>query len=176
MILRRCLFVLLIEIMPIFLIAQVEKQKPVLHWDFFKNDKPNGAIRDAITTYSINYKYYATKISGTSIKLSFNISLDLDTAKSYYNAALKFKSDALLKHEQGHVDIGFMHAAKLDSILKQTSFSTMDYRKKIESIFQEVLVAMKAENRQYDEETSHGTNPSNQEKWNSYLKVKTPYN
>lgn len=66
-------------------------QKPlakrvVLDWKFFKNDRPHTSRYMAYTWYHLTYKYTVvpTDTTNEKINLRFEVTLAMDTAKSYF--------------------------------------------------------------------------------------------
>lgn len=161
------LMFLFFALTPFFLLAQ---ERPILDWNFFKNDKPANAEHQAFTWSNISYQFKSAKPNGENIDFVFNVTLKADTAKSYFQKSKRLANDtALLKHEQGHVDISFIYTIKLKEIFTKSTFSIKNYKTEIKNIFDRVLEEMRAEQIKYDAETNHSKNLQQQKKWDLFL-------
>lgn len=154
-------------------------QKPlakrvVLDWKFFKNDRPHTSRYTAYTWYRLTYKYttFPTDTADEKIALRFEVSLLMDTAKSYFQFNRRSNGQKILKHEQGHADIGVLFAERLKKAFAEQEFLRRNYRETITMIFHEVWAAMQNENNRYDNETDHGNNSHAQRMWDLYFDSK----
>ena len=154
-------------------------QKPltkrvVLDWKFFKNDRPHASRYMAYTWYNLTYKYTAipTDTTNEKINVRFEVSLAMDTTKSYFQFSRRANGQKKLKHEQGHADIGVLYAEKLKKAFAEKEFLKRNYRETITMIFHEVWAAMQNENNRYDDETDHGNNSRTQRMWDLYFDSK----
>ncbi|QIL37893.1 hypothetical protein G7074_00490 [Pedobacter sp. HDW13] len=144
-----------------------------LTWDAFKNDKPLSAKFDAKTWYHLNYYYRVRGVVKNRIKLDFDVRLFLDTAESYFDFNTKYKNLRLLNHEQGHADIGFIYANKLQHTLQKHVYYKKDFTVEMKKIFDSILMQMTLENRKYDVESNYGFDNVGQNKWDNYFKLNT---
>jgi len=143
--------------------------KKTLTWAFFRNDRPVGETMDALTWYKISYSGSIIGSNSVTVKMNFKTSLDLDTSKSFFNSNKRFRDTKLLKHEQGHADIGFIYACKLRDSLNRTVFVKNKIPVTIDKVFKSIYEEMNRKNREYDIETDHGKNEKVQERWNLYF-------
>eukprot|EP00828_Plagiopyla_frontata_P013833 TRINITY_DN18332_c0_g1_i1.p3 TRINITY_DN18332_c0_g1~~TRINITY_DN18332_c0_g1_i1.p3 ORF type:complete len:119 (-),score=16.23 TRINITY_DN18332_c0_g1_i1:14-370(-) len=79
------------------------------------------------------------------------------------------KNAALLKHEQGHYDIGVLCALQFKKRAAEQQFSKSLYKLQVESLFQQTLQEFLIFERQYDRETRHYRNVEKQKEWNQYF-------
>ena len=162
------LLILLFILFPFTMLAQ---ERPVLDWNFFRNDRPANAPHQALTWYNLSYRYKPLRFEGDQVYLQFEVSLKMDSVRSYFDVNRKRLPDyELLKHEQGHADIGFLYALKLKEAFEKATFSRKDYQQAVRKIFDEVYGQMNAENIRYDSETDHSKNKNGQRNWDQYLK------
>jgi hypothetical protein len=149
-------------------------KRVILDWKFFKNDRPHTSRYTAYTSYRLTYKYSILPTDSTDEKMSlrFEVSLLLDTAKSYFQFSRRADGQKILKHEQGHADIGVLHAEKLKQAFAEKTFFKRNYRETISMVFYEVWAAMQTENKRYDEETEGSNNSQAQRMWDLYFDSK----
>ncbi|MDQ7948136.1 MAG: DUF922 domain-containing protein [Pedobacter sp.] len=159
-------FLILLSIFPFFAAAQ---ERPILDWNFFKNDRPANAEHQAYTWAIVSYRYQPTQLKGDKMEVQFEVKLKMDTARSYFQADKRAAGSKLLKHEQGHADISCIYARKLKEKFTSATYSANHYQKEIKAIFDEVFAEMNAEQLRYDAETNHSMNASAQQKWDSYF-------
>jgi predicted secreted Zn-dependent protease len=164
---KKLKLVILLIIAPFFAMAQ---ERQILDWAFFKNDRPANAEHQAFTWSNISYQYKYLKTDGEKIEFQFNVTLKMDTAKSYFEKNKRLMNDTrLLQHEQGHADIAFIYALKLKEIFAKTSFSTKNYQNEIKNVFAKILEDMRADQLKYDAESEHSKNQEGQKKWDLYF-------
>jgi hypothetical protein len=168
---RQILFLCLFSISCLNTLFPQEKIKRItITWDFYRRDKPNHSKHSAFTSYHFNLKTRLIKVVNNRLLLDFDVVFKLDTLKSYMDFAKMKKDESLLRHEQGHADIGILYARKLELSLKDAVFFKSGYNEKISKIFKEINSLMLKTNTNYDKETFFGTNEVKQEAWNKLLK------
>jgi hypothetical protein len=149
----------------------VSVKKIILTWDFFVNDKPPDAKFDALTFIYLTNRFQGVGTSGAKLKFTFDVSVTLDTAKSYFGYEGKYRQFQTLKHEQGHVDLAVLYARKLLDALLKNVYTKTDYQSKIHTIYENYRELLELEQVKYDAETEHGTNSLKQNEWNLYFKA-----
>ena len=75
----------------------------------------------------------------------------------------------LLKHEQGHFDIGLICQLEMIRQLNSIVFFKSDFQIKIQSVFSSILDKYISLGIKYDEETDHSKNREFQENWNNFF-------
>jgi hypothetical protein len=80
------------------------------------------------------------------------------------------KTDDLLKHEQGHFNIGRLCMMELAQKIKLTRVRLADMKIKMDALFKEIISQYKEMDVQYDAETLHGNNKEAQERWDLFFK------
>jgi len=156
---------------PVFCFSQTsdQLQRPVLDWAFFRNDKPADREHEAMVFYNINYKYTPSGGTKDSLLFKFDVTLQMDSVRSYFLSTKRFKNTQLLAHEQGHADIAYVYANRLKSEFYNTKYAIGTYKDQINMIFTKVYEDMKNENVLYDLETNHSRNAAEQVRW--YKKI-----
>ncbi len=120
----------------------------------FKGAVPPGTPWAATTSSMIHFAYETMngKVSGVSVYASFI------PAKSW----MKKKIPAVLTHEQLHFDITEVFTRKLYEDVTKDPFASKD---KLNTFFKKENSLCDNMQRQYDEETDHGTIENAQKQW-----------
>lgn len=134
----------------------------------FKETVPPSSPWAATTQSMINFSYAEVngKLSNVVVYASFI------PEKSW----MKKRIPEVLGHEQVHFDITEVFARKFyHKVIKETSFS----RERLRNLFKAENSACDEFQKQYDEETEHGTKEDMQEKWrervSKLLETTPPY-
>jgi hypothetical protein len=147
------------------------KDLPVLTSDFFKGSKPEGSPYAANIYIRIDYRYISTEeVSDNKILLKFKINVWPDSTKSHFpkSGLSKEQIDGLLKHEFGHIIIGFIIGNDIQNRLAGFTY-TRNYPNEVRHNFNLLLNELNLLHEQYDNATSHGANKSSQELWDKKL-------
>lgn len=139
-----------------------------LTWDDFTGRVDKSSVHDAVTTYTYNYKYKGRKVEGDSARFEgLEIVLELDAKNSW---AKKGKlTDDLLKHEQGHFNIGIMHAREVLKAMQALRFTPATYTAGLQRVINDAAKKYNAMTLQYDKETDHSKNKEQQQKWDAFF-------
>jgi hypothetical protein len=139
-----------------------------LTWNDFKGEPDNHSPYHAFTIWKI--------------KAEINIKFRQDTAVFSFHVYAEFKdsswvmegkkSDYLLKHEQGHFDIGKLCAMEITETIKRTIFLKTEFPAKYTAILEDIQEKYHLLNLQYDSETNHSHDKDGQNKWNTFFKEK----
>ena len=144
------------------LIGGVPGNRP-LTWDDFTGRPDNGSSHEAYTFWNINYVYAGTKYkSDTAVLIGTNVKLELNGTASWIKKGKE--TNDLLKHEQGHLDIGRLSAIALQQAFNNTVFFKNDLQTKLSAVFAEVFKKYKDMGQLYDDETAHSRNKEEQER------------
>ena len=139
-----------------------------LEWTDFKGQPEASSPYFANTRWNIGYTMPNIKVSGDSIPLTgFVVKLELDSKGSWVKTGKE--TPGLLKHEQGHFDIGRLCQLELVSILNKTWVVPTQLSTKVGGIFQTIMDKYHNMGIQYDKETDHNLNAEAQEQWNGFL-------
>lgn len=140
----------------------------LLSWDDFKGRPDQNSAHDAYTFWNINYSLNGMTLKGDTVKIgSFAVTLTLDEKQSWIKP--QKQTDLLLKHEQGHFDIGLICQREMIRQLNSTVFFKYGLQEKIQTIFSTVLDKYQLSGQQYDKETDHSKNLQAQESWNAFF-------
>jgi hypothetical protein len=82
--------------------------------------------------------------------------------------------DEILRHEQGHYLIAYLEQQELLRTVSKTVFYS-DYQYVAKNIFDRVDAKYKQLNYNYDEDTQHMLNKTQQQSWNAYFKKRLDY-
>ena len=144
--------------------------------DFQGVPRSNGSGVIAYTNCTIDFRYEAAHKNGYYL-LNFNIRLLMNRDRSWMDKA-KVTSQAMLaeilKHEQGHYIIAYMEQQELLRIVGRTVFRD-DYQQAAQAIFDRVDAKYKQLNRDYDDDTQHMVNRTQQKTWNGYFEKQLAY-
>lgn len=75
------------------------------------------------------------------------------------------KTDYILSHEQGHFDIAEIYARKLHKEMSEYQFDKKSFRKDLKKIYDDVTEEKEEFQNQYDRETRHSINKTQQAEW-----------
>lgn len=145
-------------------------KRPILTWDFFKNDKPLGAKGDMMVNSGIDFKYKPVKATSTKYKLISVINIKLDTTTSYLDFTKKFKDTVLLHHHQGLIDIATIYANKLKDTIGTFLVTPTDYHLKAKNVYDRIGELTFEKQKKYLLETKFGADTAMQKKWDLYFK------
>jgi hypothetical protein len=149
------------------IINGVNKNRPLTWNDFTgKPDKQSGF--QANTFWEISYGFKGIEYAGDTVKLKgFMVTLKFNENKSWVKDGTQ--TAGLLKHEQGHFDIGVICQKEVISQINNAVLLKADFKDKIISIFTNTMKKYHLMELQYDEETDHSKNQQNQDKWNDII-------
>lgn len=140
----------------------------LLSWNDFKGEPDNNSSHDALTYWNINYGFKNITLKGDTVKIgSFSVTLSFDENKSWIKP-LK-QTDRLLKHEQGHFNLGLICQREIISALNNTVFFKTTFQEKIQTVFSAILDKYHSLGLQYDKETEHSRNQQSQDTWNIFF-------
>ena len=77
----------------------------------------------------------------------------------------KYKTDYILKHEQGHFDITEIFARKLAKEIKEYKFNPRKYQDDLGKIYKKVMEEKEEFQNKYDLETDYSRNKEKQSEW-----------
>jgi predicted secreted Zn-dependent protease len=146
-----------------------EETSGLLKWSDFTGSPDYGVEYFGFTYWNISYNYDAFQYKGDTAKWQVQITVEL--GKNSWKKKDKI-TDTLLKHEQGHFDIGILCAMELQQRVNATVFFKNDYQAKLAVLIKEVVDKYKKMDLQYDEETKHHANREQQWKWDAFFAEK----
>lgn len=134
-----------------------------LRWEDFSGPVDPNSKYSAATHWLINYKYKVLSSRGDTVNIDLQVTTFL-RGNSW--VVPDKKSDELLEHEQGHFNNALIHALKFKKAVTSTVLLKSNHNEKINLIFKSIMSDANQIDLQYDEETNHSRNRSEQKKWN----------
>lgn len=143
------------------------RDRPLVIDDFIA--KPDEmSLAAAQTASAINVKYAFNADDG-QIRVQVLVTAYFDKTRSWF--ATKHQRNAkIMSHEQQHFDITALKACELVDTLRQVKVTKDNYQEKLEQLHAQKINELNAWQKQYDDETRHGSNTAMQEKWNKLVK------
>jgi hypothetical protein len=149
------------------IISGEEAARP-LRWSDFSGKPDHNSPFFAYTWWNMDYSFTGARFSGDAATLEgFSVTLKLDPQNSWLKPGKE--SDELLKHEQGHFDVGLLCVKEFLERVKTASFSRTGYKTELQEIANSTLQKYKAMGEQYDRETNHSKSRDAQQKWNAFF-------
>ena len=166
-----CLFFLIIINKTTFsqdvIISGVNKNRP-LTWEDFTGNPDRGSTHEANTYWNLNYSFQGISFKGDTAKIkAFSFTLELNGELSWVKQDKQ--TGYLLKHEQGHFDIGLLCQLELIREFNNTVFLRSNFSNQIKQLFDSVMSKYRQMGLKYDEETNHSKDQQSQEKWNAFF-------
>ena len=156
-------YFLILLLFPSVLFSQSSNEE-VLEWDpsrklswadYKARPNPDSDAAASTTTYlGINYNI-------TSRSFSYKIYSRFSKTRSWG----LHKTAYILSHEQGHFDIAEVFARKLHKKMSEFKFDKRTYQKDLEKIYRDVTKEKEDTQNQYDKETNHSINKTEQLLW-----------
>lgn len=133
-----------------------------LRWADFKATPPLRGPSAAVCYTSFAYEGSSLRKHDT---LTLNLTLQVFFVKSASWAKEYIKDASALSHEQLHFDITWLVALRFQQRIKMMPLNIEDYDSVIQYEYLESFREMNRLQKAYDDETSHGTSPSAQLRW-----------
>lgn len=155
------------------IIIHGEETSRLLKWDDFTGRPNMESPYFAFTYWNTTYKYDAFQFKGDTVKWQVQITLDLGTNSWRKRDKV---TDTLLKHEQGHFDIGIICSIEMQQKINTTVFLRHNYQAQLSTVIKEIVDKYKQMDLLYDEESNHHANREQQWKWDAFFanKIKRP--
>lgn len=140
----------------------------LLTWDDFTGKPDKSSSHAANTYWNLNYSFQRISFKGDTAKVTgFSVKLELNENLSWVKQ--EKQTNNLLKHEQGHFDIGLICQLEIIKQFNSTVFFKTDFQNKIQTIFTAALDKYSQIGIKYDEETDHSKNQASQDNWNVFF-------
>ena len=140
----------------------------LLQWSDFSGQPDNSNPYFANTHWDFSYRFSSTKFNGDVAEISgFEIVLQLNPYKSWVKKGKE--TDELLKHEQGHFNVGLLFSQEVLKKIKTASFTRNNFAAELQKLVSEIFKKYNAMNEQYDNETNHSMNKEAQARWNEFF-------
>lgn len=145
-----------------------EETNRKLTWDDFRGTPQYNSPHYAMTHWQMSYSMDGIRTYGDSIHVGkLQVILEMETNKSWVK---KDKgTDELLKHEQGHFDIGVLCMREFISLFNKATFRKNDFDSQMKKIFYDTMNKYHDLGEQYDKETKHSNNKEAQQYWNEFF-------
>src|SRR5205085_4703224 len=82
----------------------------------------------------------------------------------------RYKTEYILRHEQGHFDITELFARKLAKEIKEYKFDPQKYQQELNKIYKKVMDEKEDYQERYDKETDFSRNKERQVQWLEKIK------
>ncbi|MGJ8666431.1 MAG: DUF922 domain-containing protein [Patiriisocius sp.] len=136
-----------------------------LTWADFKGVPENVAGFVASTNSGISFSYGMQSTNGV-MEITYDINTYFYPEASWYK--IESANNHILSHEQGHFDISELFARKL-----RRQFEALDkdetFKEKARKIYRENEKIRVAFQNEFDKETDHSKNISEEKKWEAYI-------
>lgn len=145
-----------------------------LAWSDFTGTPVDNDQYLAFTNWKIEYVYSGIGLEDDSVYIDgLKVTLKFVGEKSWVKEGKG--TDDLLKHEQGHFDIGRLCQLEMLAYVKTTTFDKYEFKTQLKEIFKNSFEKYRALGKKYDEETNHGINKEKQEEWINFLETENTH-
>ena len=127
-----------------------------LNWEDFQGKPDPKSENAALTSTHINFQY--TTLEN---KFSYNISCQFNKKQSWS----KVHNEMILNHEQAHFDLAELYARKLKIAVSNYNIREGSIGQDLDSIYEAVMKEHHIFQQNYDLETDHSRNLSQQVSW-----------
>jgi len=135
-----------------------------LSWDDFRGAVNAASDESAAATHcGIGFKTN----NGTGTRPTITVYNTFYATKSWVKPDAKLPT--ILDHEQGHFDLCEIYTRKLRDRMNQFDFNVADIKQGLLNIYAEVNSEYERSQQAYEQETIHGTNISQQKKWQEVI-------
>jgi hypothetical protein len=140
----------------------------LLQWSDFKGTPDESSPYFAYTAWKTNVKFSGVRFEGEKAIVSgFEMTVEFDENKSWVKKGKE--SDELLKHEQGHFDVGLLYMRDVLSSFPSVSFTRTNFKEEFKNFIEAIHKKYADMGKQYDSETNHSILRDTQAKWNSFF-------
>ena len=142
--------------------------KGKLTWKDFSGKPDASSTFNATTSYKFQTRLNNLRFEkDTAILSGYEIDLELDVQNSWVKKGKE--TDYLLKHEQGHFDIGILMAREILKQVKTARFTKFNFQNGLNKILNTAAVKYRKMGLDYDKETDHSKNSTAQQKWDDFI-------
>jgi len=137
-----------------------------LEWSDYTGEIDKNSNYWATTHWFVHYKYEIIQFHGDTVKIDLQVWPALQ-GNSW--VLPDKKTTELLQHEQGHFDFARLLSLEFKKEAGSTVLLINNCDRKLDSIFNTTLNNIKQMEIQYDDETNHMWNRTEQKKWNKKI-------
>ena len=149
------------------IIINGDKTERLLTWDDFKGRADKSSSYYAETHWELSFGKISFRSDQEIPLKDLVLTLHFNEKKSW---VIKGKeTPELLKHEQGHFDIGRLCQLEILATIKTTKITKENFISSIQQIFDTTLNKYHKMGIRYDTESNHSINKEKQEVWNTFL-------
>jgi predicted secreted Zn-dependent protease len=169
------LFFYLLMVLPFIGFTQDFTEPIQLNWEtYFKGKADERSPFFALTAMTWKYSYESTTYRNrVVINLKNEISIDKNRSWVKWD---KIENEttrtSLLHHEQGHVNIQYILLLEANRVLKNRNYSLNNYKAQISDLANQISKYFDTMQKNYDEETEHGSNHKMQSRWDDIIQDK----
>ncbi|MCZ4245808.1 DUF922 domain-containing protein [Pedobacter punctiformis] len=172
---KKLLIAFFIFAFPIIALCQSFTQPVQLNWETYYKGKPTpGSPFYALTAMTWHYSYEST-VYRNKVVIKLKNEVNIDKGRSWVRWD-KIQNESirasLLHHEQGHVNIQFILLMEADRVLKNRTYSVQNYKAEIAEMANSISDFYDTMQKNYDEETEHGSNHKMQARWDDIIQEK----
>ena len=170
---KRFVFLFLVNIFvttvysQVVIINGIDKNR-LLTWEDFTGRPDKKSEHAAMASWKIYYSYQGINFNGdTAMLRGLKINLELDKDRSWLKKGRE--TGDLLKHEQGHFNVGLLCQQEMLKQFTNTVFLKSGWQDKIQKLFNNILDKYLQMDLKYDTETNHSKQKEMQQKWDSFF-------
>lgn len=139
-----------------------------LTWNDFTGTPDEASPFFARTYWTSNFKFNGVRYNGEAALLDgFEFELYLNPQGSWVKTGKQ--TDDLLKHEQGHFNIGLLYMHEALKKMNAASFTRGGYQAEIQTLLGDLHKKYVEMGDRYDKETAHSVNKVEQQKWDAFF-------
>ncbi|MFC4210365.1 DUF922 domain-containing protein [Pedobacter lithocola] len=162
-------------ILPLLSFRQDYVEPEQLDWNIhFKGKPDNKSPFSALTAMTWKYSYGST-VYRNRVEIKLKNEITIDKTRSWVKLDRIRTEEArekLLHHEQGHVNIQYVLLMEADRVLKNRTYSVKNYKAQIADLANQISDYFDTMQKNYDEETEHGSNQKMQARWDKIINDK----
>ena len=150
------------------IIIEGEGRNRLLQWTDFKGKPNDSSPFFAYTAWKTNVKFSGVQFEGEKAILNgFEMTVEFDANNSWVKKGKE--TIELLKHEQGHFDVGVLYMQEVLNSIPSASFTKAGYKDEFQKFIKDIHQKYVAMGEKYDKDTAHSINKSEQVKWNAFF-------
>jgi hypothetical protein len=142
-----------------------------LQWPDFKAAPNNSSPYFAYTAWKTNVKFGGVQFEGEKAIINgFEMTVEFDAKNSWVKKGKE--TEELLRHEQGHFDIGLLYMQEVLQSIATASFTKSGYKDEFEKLIKDIHHKYVVMGDKYDKDTNHSIQKDEQAKWNAFFEEK----
>lgn len=142
-----------------------------LQWTDFKGAPNSSSPYFAYTAWKTNVKFGGVQFEGQKAVINgFEMTVEFDAKNSWVKKGKE--TEELLKHEQGHFDIGVLYMQEVLQSIATANFTKAGYKDEFERLIKDIHHKYVVMGDKYDKDTNHSIQKAEQVKWNAFFEEK----